>query len=197
MISLSKNQTISLAKESSALSRVQFGLGWDPVKKKKSFLGGLFGGGSASDSIDLDASCVMLSQTGKPVDTVSFRHLTSKCRSVQHTGDNLTGEGDDDDEVINVDLSRLPAEVEYLAFTVNSFRGQTFNEVENAFCRVVDQTGKELARYVLTEQGSHTGIVISSLRRNNGQWDFTAHGRACRGRTIEDMMSEIIETVVR
>ncbi len=123
MISLSKNQTISLAKESSALSRVQFGLGWDPVKKKK-FSGWLFGGGSASDSIDLDASCVMLSQAGKPVDTVSFRHLTSKCRSVQHTGDNLTGEGDGDDEVINVDLSRLPAEVEYLAFTVNSFVGR-------------------------------------------------------------------------
>lgn len=196
MVSLSKNQTISLTKESSALSRVQFGLGWDPVKKKKGFLSGLFGSGS-SDNIDLDASCVMLGHTGERIDTVYFGKLTSKCSSVQHTGDNLTGEGEGDDEVINVDLNRLPASVEYLAFTVNSFRGQTFNDVENAFCRVVDQAGKELARYSLTEQGNHTGIVISSLRRNNGQWDFTAHGRECKGRTIDNMMSEIIETVVR
>ncbi|EDK5609747.1 tellurium resistance protein TerZ, partial [Salmonella enterica subsp. enterica serovar Kentucky] len=112
-------------------------------------------------------------------------------------GDNLTGEGDGDDEVIKVNLSRLPANVEYLAFTVNSFRGQSFNDVENAFCRVVDQTGKELARYKLTEQGSHTGIVISSLRRNNGNWDFTALGHACRGRTIDDMHSDIVSAVIR
>ncbi|EMC3977027.1 tellurium resistance TerZ family protein, partial [Enterobacter hormaechei] len=105
--------------------------------------------------------------------------------------------GDGDDEVINVNLSRLPANVEYLAFTVNSFRGQSFNDVENAFCRVVDQTGKELARYKLTEQGSHTGIVISSLRRNNGNWDFTALGHACRGRTIDDMHSDIVSAVIR
>lgn len=70
-------------------------------------------------------------------------------------------------------------------------------DVENAFCRVVDQTGKELARYKLTEQGSHTGIVISSLRRNNGNWDFTALGHACRGRTIDDMHSDIVSAVIR
>lgn len=194
MVSLSKNQTISLTKESGSLSHVQFGLGWDPIKKK-GFLAGLFGGGS--DSIDLDASCVLLDKSGSQVDTVWFRQLKSNCGSVQHTGDNVTGEGDGDDEVIKVDVNRLPANVEYLAFTVNSFRGQTFNEVANAFCRVVDQSGKELARYVLTEQGNHTGIVISSLRRNNGQWDFTAHGVPCRGRVIDDMLSDIVATVVR
>lgn len=196
MVSLSKNQTISLAKQSSALSQIQFGLGWDPIKKKGGFLGGLFGGGG-SDSIDLDASCVLLDASGTEVDTVSFRQLKSKDGSVVHTGDNVTGEGDGDDEVIKVDLTRLPANVEYLALTVNSFRGQTFNEVENAFCRVLDQSSKELGRYQLTEQGSHTGVLIASLRRSGGEWNFTAHGLACTGRTVQEMMSQIVSAVVR
>ncbi|HDY9284119.1 TPA: tellurium resistance TerZ family protein, partial [Klebsiella pneumoniae] len=99
--------------------------------------------------------------------------------------------------IIRVDLTKLPANVEYLAFTVNSFRGQSFNDVDNAFCRVVDQTNKELARYQLTEQGAHTGIIIASLRRNNGNWDFTAHGKASGGRTIDDMQFDIVSTVVK
>lgn len=195
MVSLSKNQTVSLSKESSALNQLHFGLGWDPAKKKKGLLGGLFSGGS--DSIDLDAGCVLMDSAGNKLDTIWFRQLKSKCGAVVHSGDNLTGEGDGDDEVIKVNLTQLPGNVEYLAFTVNSFRGQTFNDVDNAFCRVVDQANKELARYQLTEQGSHTGIVIASLRRNNGNWDFTAHGHACRGRTIDDMHTDIVATVVR
>ncbi|EIP0297663.1 tellurium resistance TerZ family protein [Salmonella enterica] len=193
MVSLSKNQTISLSKGASALSQLQFGLGWDPVRKKGLF-GFLLGG---NNSIDLDASCVLIDKVGKKIDTIWFRKLKSTCGAVVHGGDNLTGEGDGDDEIIKVNLSKLPANIEYLVFTVNSFRGQTFNDVENAFCRVLDHTGKELARYKLTEQGLHTGIVISSLRRNNGHWDFTAHGHACRGRTIDDMYSDIVSIVIR
>jgi tellurium resistance protein TerZ len=158
MVSLSKNQTVSLSKQSTALSQLQFGLGWDPVKKKGLF-GSIFGG---NDSIDLDAGCVLLDAAGNKIDTIWFRKLKSSCGSVVHSGDNLTGEGDGDDEIIRVDLTKLPANVEYLAFTVNSFRGQSFNDVDNAFCRVVDQTNKELARYQLTEQGAHTGIIIAS-----------------------------------
>ncbi|WNN46387.1 MULTISPECIES: TerD family protein [Winslowiella] len=194
MVSLTKNQTVSLSKQSSALNKLHFGLGWDPIKKK-GFMGKLFGGGS--DSIDLDAGCVLLDKSGNQIDTIWFRKLKSSCGAVIHSGDNLTGEGDGDDEVINVELARLAPQVEYLAFTVNSFRGQTFNDVENAFCRVVDQAGKELARYQLTEQGAHTGIVIAALQRNNGQWDFTALGKACSGRTIDDMHSDIVAAVVR
>ena len=194
MVSLSKNQTVSLSKQTSTLNKLHFGLGWDPIKKK-GFMGKLFGGGS--DSIDLDASCILLDQSGNQIDTIWFRKLNSSCGSVVHSGDNRTGEGDGDDEVINVDLTRLPAQVEYLAFTVNSFQGQTFNEVENAFCRVVDQAGKELARYQLAEQGNHTGIVIASLHRNGGLWDFTAHGRPSAGRTIEAMQNDIVAAVVR
>ncbi|WP_312947130.1 TerD family protein [Superficieibacter sp.] len=193
MVSLSKNQTVSLSKESSSLSQLKFGLGWDPIKKKGLF-GSLLGG---SGSIDLDASCILLDAKGNKLDTIWFRELKSRCGSVIHSGDNLTGEGDGDDETISVNLTQLSPQVEFLAFTVNSFRGQTFNEVQNAFCRVVDQNNKELAKYVLSEQGSHTGIVIASLRRNGGTWDFTALGNACRGRTIDEMLPEVVATVVR
>lgn len=193
MVSLSKNQSVSLRKHSSTLCQLHFGLGWDPIKKKGLF-SSLFGGGN--QAIDLDAGCVLMDNAGNTIDTIWFRKLQSSCGSVIHGGDNLTGEGDGDDEIINVNFSKLPSNVEYLAFTVNSFRGQSFNDVENAFCRVVEQTGKELARYELTEQGSHTGIVISSLRRSQGNWDFTAHGHACRGRTIDDMHADIVATVV-
>lgn len=196
MVSLTKNQTVSLSKETPSLEKLHFGLGWDPLQKKKGFFGGLLGGGG-SDSIDLDAGCVLLDAAGNTIDTIWFRKLKSNCASVVHLGDNLTGEGDGDDEVITVDLTRLPAEVEFLAFTVNSFRGQTFNEVDNAFCRVVDQSRKELARYKLAEQGSHTGVIIASLARKGGRWDFTAHGKASTGRTIDDMHTDIVATVVR
>ena len=196
-VSLAKHQTISLAKQSgAALTKLEFGLGWDPAKAKSGFFGKMFGGGS-SDSIDLDASVVLLDARGNKIDTVWFRQKTSKCGSIKHSGDNLTGEGDGDDEVIVVDLTRLPSNVEYLAFTVNSFRGQTFNEVENAFCRVVDQNRKELVKFELSEQGQHTGMLIPSLQRKGGDWEFTAKGLACRGSTIDDMMTHITSAVVR
>ncbi len=192
-VSLEKRQTVSLAKQGSSLTSIKIALGWDPAKKKGLF-GGLFGGGS--DSIDLDASCVLLDAAGRVVDTVWFRNLKSHCGSVQHSGDNLTGEGDGDDEVISVDLHKLPAKVEYLAVTVNSFRGQTFDEVDNAFCRIVDQSNKELAIYKLNEKGSHTGVLISSLKRNGGAWDFTARGLACRGRMVNDMIPQITAEIL-
>ncbi|TCV94327.1 TerD family protein [Biostraticola tofi] len=194
MVSLQKNQTVSLSKTSaSALSVINIGLGWDPIKKS-GFFAALRGGGG---SIDLDASCVLLDAQGQVTDQIWFRQLTSKCGSVVHQGDNLTGEGDGDDEVINVDLTRLPAAVEYIAITVNSFRGQSFNDVDNAFCRVVNNGREELVNYKLAEQGSHTGILIASLSRQGGEWVFKAHGKACRGRTVEDMLPEIKEEVLR
>lgn len=190
-VNLAKKQSISLAKESSSLSKVNIGLGWDPVKKEaKGFLGKLFGG---SDSIDLDASCLLLDQNKNVVDLVWFQQLTSKCNSIIHNGDNLTGEGDGDDEVITINLEKVPANVQYLAFTVNSFRGQTFNEVDNAFCRVVDQNNKELARYNLTEQGAHTGVFIASLTRDSNDWTFKAHGMAASGRAVDQMVGEIVK----
>ncbi len=189
-VSLTKHQSVSLTKMSSALSKVDIGLGWDPVSSGSGggFFGKLLGGGG---SIDLDASCILLDANNQLIENVWFMRLKSKCRSVIHHGDNLTGEGDGDDEVITVDLKQLPANVSTLAFTVNSFRGQTFNQVANAFCRVVDSNKKELVRYNLTEQGGHTGVFIASLSRNHGDWTFKAHGIAINGRTVKDMIPQI------
>ncbi|MGL5291628.1 MAG: TerD family protein [Vibrionaceae bacterium] len=195
-VSLTKNQTVSLSKQSdAALTKLQFGLGWDLVKSSRGFFSKLFGGGS--DAIDLDASVVTFDVAGTRLDTVWFRQKVSKCGSITHSGDNLTGKGEGDDESIFVDLSKLESNVEYLAFTVNSFRGQTFNEVENAFCRVRDQDGKELVNFKLAEQGSHAGILIASLRRSHDEWQFTAQGLACRGNSIDAMIEQITAAIVQ
>lgn len=123
-VSLTKNQTISLSKEAPSLTNLHIGLGWDPVKKT-GFLGRLTGG---SNEIDLDASVVLVDANKRVLDTVWFRQLKSTDGSVVHSGDNLTGEGDGDDEIIRVDLQRISREVAHLVVTVNSFRGQTFND---------------------------------------------------------------------
>jgi tellurium resistance protein TerZ len=115
-----------------------------------------------------------------------------------HRGDNLTGDGDGDDEVIDIDLTSIPSNVKFIAVTVNSFQGQTFNEVDNAFCRVFNtqKSDQEICHYKLTEQGSHTGVFIASLTRNDRDWSFTAHGMPCKGRTVEDMLPTIRNVLV-
>ena len=194
-ISLSKKQTISLEKEAgSALTDITMGLGWDPAKSGGGFLGKLFGGGNAS--IDLDASCILMDQNKESVDTVWFRQLRSNDGSIVHTGDNLTGEGDGDDESIEVALDRLPDNVKYLVFTVNSFTGQTFDDVDNAYCRIVDQrTNRELARFNLSEKGRHTGVIMAVLTRMSSGWDVTALGHATNGRTVRDLGTEAARLV--
>lgn len=190
MVSLQKGQTVRLEKTGGgSLTRVAMGLGWD-VRKAKGLLG-LFGGGGGGD-IDLDASCLLFDGSGQMIDQVWFRQLKSRDGSIVHSGDNLTGAGDGDDETITVDLSRLPAEVRTLVFTVNSFRGDTFDRIDNAYCRVVDLAGgQELARYDLTGAGSHTGQVMARIARTAGGWDFKALGERTTGRTFHDMMGAI------
>ena len=149
-IVLTKGQKISLEKESgTGLSRIIMGLGWDPIKRK-----GLFGFGTTTESVDLDASCVVFDANNKPIDVVWFRELVSKDGSIQHTGDNRTGAGDGDDEQIIVELDRVSAAAKSLVFVVNSFLGQNFSQIENATCRLVDaKTDREVARYNLSCQG--------------------------------------------
>ncbi|MDP2902197.1 MAG: TerD family protein [Methylovulum sp.] len=192
-INLQKGQKISLSKESGgALSKVIMGLGWDAKKSGGGMLKGLFGGGG-SDPIDLDASCVMFDDNNKAVDTVYFGHLKSKDGSIVHTGDNRTGDGDGDDEQILVDLDKVPANVKSLVFTVNSFTGQTFDAVENAYCRMVDSSTKnEIARYTLSTQGSHTAQIMAKVYRHNGEWKMHAIGENGTGRTIENLLPQII-----
>jgi tellurium resistance protein TerZ len=191
-ISLAKGQKISLEKSSDAgLSRVIMGLGWD-AKKVKS--GGLFGmfAKETTQSIDLDASCVMFDAAGAQTDTVWFRQLASKCGSVSHTGDNRTGDGDGDDEQIIVELGRVPANVKHLVFVVNSFTGQSFDQIDNATCRLVDARGdKELLRYELSGSGSHNAQVMLRLYREGGGWQVHAIGEKASGRTFEALLPAI------
>ena len=188
-VNLQKGQKISLEKEAGgALSRVTMGLGWDVAKK-----GGFFGFGAKSDAIDLDASVVMFDDTNRPVDVVWFRQLKSRDGSITHTGDNRTGAGEGDDEQIIVDLRMVPANVKSLVFTVNSFTGQNFSTVQNAFCRIFDtNNGKEIARYDLSVQGSHTAQIMAKLYRHNGEWKMHAIGENGTGRTFDDLMPLIV-----
>ncbi len=183
-VSLSKGQKVSLTKQGGGtLTRVRMGLGWDAVKKK-----GLFGG-MKSQSIDLDASALLFDATGNLVDQVWFRQLKSKNGAVKHTGDNLTGAGDGDDESIRVDLVALPAAVSTIVFTVNSFTGQDFSQIENAFCRLIDESNEsEIARYVLSGSGRHNAQVMAKVARDGAGWSMTALGIPASGRTFRDLL---------
>lgn len=186
-ISLQKGQKVSLAKRGGgSLSVVRMGLGWDAVKKR-----GLFG--SRSQSIDLDASALLFDGGGRLVDAVWFSQLRSKDGSVQHTGDNLTGAGEGDDESVVVDLPRLSPAVTQIVFTVNSFTGQDFSQIENAFCRLVDETtGEELARYELSGSGKHNAQIMAKVgRAPDGGWTMTAIGAIANGRTFQDLLPAV------
>ena len=190
-VNLSKGQKISLEKEAGgSLTNVIMGLGWDVAQApKRGGLMGMLGGGGGSQSIDLDASCVLFDEANQPVDSVWFQQLTSKDGSIQHTGDNLTGAGEGDDEQIRVDLSRVPANVKTLMFVVNSFTGQNFSQVQNAFCRVVNAgNNQEVARFNLSAQGPHTAQIMARLYRHNGEWKMAAIGETANGRTFHDLM---------
>lgn len=183
-ISMSKGQKVSLAKRGGgSLTVVRMGLGWDAVKKR-----GLFG--SRSQSIDLDASALLFDAAGNLVDAVWFRQLRSQDGSVVHTGDNLTGAGEGDDESVIVDLTRLSPVVTQIVFTVNSFTGQDFSQIENAFCRLVDETtNEELARYELSGSGRHNAQIMAKVGRDGaGAWTMTAIGAIASGRTFQDLL---------
>jgi tellurium resistance protein TerZ len=183
-VTLVKGQRLSLDKlGSSSLSKVIMGLGWDAKKK----LFGLLGG-----SIDLDASCLEMDRNGTQIDAIWFEQLTSRDGAIQHSGDNLTGDGAGDDESIHVDLGRVPANVHALVFTVNSFSGQSFKDVQNAYCRLIDgQSGNELARYSLSDMGDHTGQIMAKLYRHEDGWKMHAIGEPTHGQTFHDMTFSI------
>jgi tellurium resistance protein TerZ len=167
------------------------GLGWDPAKPASSgLIGRIFGGGGRGEAIDLDASVIVFDADHNTIEAVSFQKLSSDDGAIQHDGDNLTGDGDGDDEVIHVNLSRLDSRAAHLVFTVNSFRGQTFNEVDNAVARLVDETmDQEICSFTLREQGAHTGVVMASLSKGADGWTMTAHGKAANGRTVQDLIT--------
>ncbi|GGV04291.1 chemical-damaging agent resistance protein C [Actinomadura cremea] len=172
-VSLAKGGNVSLTKAAPNLTAVAVGLGWD-VRA------------TTGADFDLDASALMLGASGKVLSDhhfVFFNNLTSPDGSVEHTGDNLTGEGEGDDEVVNVDLSGVPAECERVVFPVSIYdadnRHQNFGQVRNAFIRIVNRAdGAELARFDLTEDAStETAMVFGELYRHNGEWKFRAVGQ--------------------
>lgn len=196
-ISLTKGQKIDLTKkDGAALTSITVGLGWDPVKTpKKGFLGALFGSGGGGD-IDCDASVLMLSANDKLVekkDLIYFGNLKSPCKSVIHTGDNLTGEGDGDDEAVNVDLSKVPQRIQKLVFVVNIYncvqKKQHFGMIENAFIRVVDKsTRTEMCKYNLSDDYSgKTTLVAGEIYRHDGGWKFNAIGNGTLDRSLTDI----------
>lgn len=185
-INLSKNSSISLTKEVEKLSKVTVGLGWD-VAKSKGFFSSLF----TPASIDLDASCILFDEDLKEVNTVWFGQLKSNCGAIKHKGDNRTGDGDGDDEQISITLPKLPKSVKHLAITVNSFTGQSFQKVDNAFCRVMDRSAKEICRFTLSEQGPHTGVFIGLLSLKQGEWTFSSKGIPMSGRTVDDVKTQV------
>lgn len=169
-VSLAKGQRVTLRKDGGvALTFIRMGLGWDPIRR-----GGLFG--RRAIEIDLDAWVAMFADRNL-VDVAYYGQLASKDGSIRHQGDNLTGEGEGDDEVILVDLTRVPAHITTLLFVVTSYQGHTFEKVVNAFCRLVDNTtDTELARYSLTGGMQYTAMAMAKVFRGDGDWQLQALG---------------------
>ncbi|PZS27343.1 MAG: chemical-damaging agent resistance protein C, partial [Pseudonocardiales bacterium] len=172
-VSLSKGGNVSLTKEAPGLTAVLVGLGWDART-------------TSGAGFDLDASALIVGAAGKILSDahfVFFNNLTSPDGSVEHMGDNLTGEGEGDDEVIKVNLAGVPAEVDKVVVTVSIYdaepRSQSFGQVRNAYIRVVNQAdGAELTRYDLSEDASNeTAMIFGELYRNAGEWKFRAVGQ--------------------
>ena len=172
-VSLSKGGNVSLTKMAPGLTAVSVGLGWDLRT-------------TTGTDFDLDASALLCGADGKVIDDahfVFFNNLTSPDGSVEHTGDNLTGEGEGDDELIHVNLAGTSPQVQRVVFPVSIYegaaRGQSFGQVSNAFIRVIDRSnGSELARYDLTEDAStETAMIFGELYRHNNEWKFRAVGQ--------------------
>lgn len=177
-INLSKGQKVDLTKGNPGLKKIMVGLGWDV---------NIYDSGAA---FDLDAAAFMLGENGKcPTEKefVFYGNLTHASESVQHMGDNLTGEGDGDDEQILVDLSKIPANVSRVVFTVTIYdadvRRQNFGQVSNSFIRIVDEmSGQEIIHYDLGEDFSiETAVVVGEIYRHNGEWKFNAIGSGFQG----------------
>lgn len=190
-ISLVKGQKISLTKDNEGLSRIAVGLGWDENKG----LRGFFSGGH---SIDCDATAFLLrndklSSSSGTADEVSFRNGSAQNNCVKHSGDNLTGAGDGDDETINVDLDKVPEDVNKIIFVVNIYqaesRKQDFGMIKNAFIRVYNREDKqELCKYNLSDNyKGKTALICGEIYRHNGEWKFNAIGEGTDDKSIQDL----------
>ncbi len=197
-INLKKGQRIDLTKKGDSLNKIHVGLGWDPVgaSNEGGFFKKLFSAGAPE--IDCDASVILLDKEGRlsnKKDLIYFGNLKSSDGSIVHTGDNLTGEGEGDDEVINISLKDIPARIDKLVFVVNIYdcmnRKQHFGMIKNAFIRIVDlSTKKELIRYDLAEDYSNkTSLIVGEIYRKDGEWKFNAVGTGTNDISIQSIIN--------
>jgi tellurium resistance protein TerZ len=180
-IILTKGQTISLVKPDGAnLNQCFVGLGWDIHK---------------GESADLDAFAIELDDEGRKIDCVYFGHLTSNDGAIRHTGDNLTGEGEGDDEVINIDLNRVDARTRKIIIAVNIYRANlSFSQVQNAFVRLVDKSNNsEFSRYNLSQitGTAYTMYMADIVKDDNGRWSFRAVGNPTTDNSISQFTSNV------
>ena len=190
-VNLSKGQRINLSKEVEGLSKIMVGLGWDAAKQSGGILNRLFG--STSYSIDCDASAITMGNGNKYRACIYYGNLSED--NVYHHGDNLTGDGDGDDEQITVDLAHLSSEIERIVFVVNIYncteRKQDFGLIKNAYIRLVDEsTGKEICKYNLSDDyAGKTAMIFAEVYRNNGEWKFNAIGQGTNDASISQLIN--------
>jgi stress response protein SCP2 len=183
-VELSKGQSVSLSKAGMALTgAVSMGLGWDAA--------------GSGRSVDLDASVIAFNSAGRDLKKVWFLRTSAYRGALKHSGDNLTGAGEGDDEVIRVDLEKLPDEVTALVFTVNSYSGQDFTQVSRAFCRLLGPDGAELVRFDLTGSERSKGVLMAVMTRSVHGWSMTALGEFHDGRTVKAMVAPARDAVLR
>ncbi|MGK7883712.1 MAG: TerD family protein [Crocosphaera sp.] len=193
-INLTKGQRISLKKEAPGLTKVMCGLGWDVSETKGLF--GLFKG----NDFDLDASVLCLTTKDKlksKSDVVYYGNLSHSSGAITHLGDNLTGEGEGDDESILVDLTKVPDDILKLVFVVNIYkarqRQQSFGQIKNAFVRLVNlNNNKEIARYSLLgeEYGGKTAMILAEVYRDQGEWKMAAVGKGLMINGLQEMTNQ-------
>ncbi len=198
-VNLQKGQRVDLTKGNAGLSQIMVGLGWDAAKQAggSGFLGSIFGKPSAN--IDCDASAIMLNADGKLVrkeNLIYFGNLRSGCGSVRHSGDNLTGDGDGDDEQIVIDLPKIPANIAKVVFVVNIYdcvaRKQDFGMINNAFIRIVNSANnQELIRYNLSDNyAGKTALIAGEIYRHNNEWKFAAIGEGSNDTSLKQLVQK-------
>ena len=198
-INLQKGQKINLAKsDGTKLTKLMVGLGWDAANKGGGFLSSFFG---SKKDIDCDASVIMCIDgrlKSREDDIVYFGNLEHDSGAVKHMGDNLTGEGEGDDEQIKIDLDRIPSRYDKLIFVVNIYkaveRKQHFGMIANAFIRIVDDTtGEELCRYNLTDKyDGKLAMVVGEVYKKGGEWKFNAIGQGTEDTGLKSLSDRFV-----
>ena len=199
-INLQKGQRISLEKSNgSKLQNICVGINWGAIEKK-----GIFGFGKSKEAVDLDASCALYGENKQLAEVVYFGNLRSKDGAVKHSGDDLTGDmgGDDglDNEVITLDFSTLNASVNYVAFVLNSFRGQDFGTIPFASIRIYEGTPKRVnevfAKYDIANDATfsgHVSMVMGVFYKKNGEWKFNAIGEPTKDKKLEETVKTVTQ----